>query len=48
VAADGVSDIFHIFVQAVLGSPRRRARDHSGIPHAQCGAVTFVQRFGTL
>jgi hypothetical protein len=25
---------------------RRRARDHCGIRNAQCGAVTFVQRFG--
>ena len=41
-----VRDVLHIFVAAVFGSLRRRARDHSGLRQAQCGAVTFVQRFG--
>jgi hypothetical protein len=38
-------DVPHLFVQAVFASLRRRARD-SSIRRAQCGAVTFAQRFG--
>jgi hypothetical protein len=34
------------FFRVVFQSLRRRARDH-GIPRGQCGAVTFVQRFGS-
>ena len=41
-----VRDVLHIFVAAVFGSLRRRARVHSGVRQAQCVAVTFVQRFG--
>jgi hypothetical protein len=41
-----VKDVLHIFVQAIFASLRRRARDYSGIRKAQCGAVTFIQRFG--
>jgi len=41
-----VSEVLRIFVQAVFGSLRRRACEHSGILRSQCGAVTFVQRFG--
>jgi len=41
-----VRDVLHIFIQAVFASLRRRACDFSGIRKAQCGAVTFVQRFG--
>ena len=40
-----VSEVIDIFVQAVFGSLRRGAREHSGIMRSQCGAVTFVQRF---
>ena len=40
-----VSEVIDIFVQAVFGSLRRRACEHSGILRSQCGAVTFVQRF---
>jgi hypothetical protein len=39
-------DVLRIFIQAVFASLRRRARDALGIRKAQCGAVTFVQRFG--
>lgn len=39
-------EVLNIFVRAVFASLRRRARDRSGIRQAQCGAVTFVQRFG--
>jgi hypothetical protein len=38
--------VLGVFVRAVFGSLRRRARKHRGIERAQCGAVTFVQRFG--
>jgi len=41
-----VRDVLRIFVQEVFGSLRRRARARSGIRQMQCGAVTFVQRFG--
>ena len=41
-----VRAVLHIFVQAVFSSLRGRARAHSGVRQAQCGAVTFVQRFG--
>ena len=41
-----VRDVLHIFVQVVSASLRRRARNHRGVGKAQCGAVTFVQRFG--
>jgi hypothetical protein len=34
------------FVRTVFGSLRRRARRLRGIARGQCGAVTFVQRFG--
>ena len=35
-----------IFVGAVFGWLKRQARE-CGIPRAQCGAVTFIQRFGS-
>ena len=41
-----VSEVLRIFVQAVFRSLGGRAREHAGIPRSQCGAVTFVQRFG--
>jgi hypothetical protein len=41
-----VRDVLRIFVQEVFGSLRRRARARSGIRQVECGAVTFVQRFG--
>jgi hypothetical protein len=41
-----VSDVLRIFMQVVFSSLRRRARKREGIQKAQCGAVTFVQRFG--
>jgi hypothetical protein len=40
-----VRDVLHIFIRAVFASLRRRARA-CGIRDVQCGAVTFVQRFG--
>ena len=35
-----------VFIRAVFGRYRRMARDY-GIDQTQCGAVTFVQRFGS-
>jgi len=42
-----VRDVLQIFARAVFGSLRRRAREQDRIRDAQCGAVTFVQRFGS-
>jgi len=44
--ADLVSDVLRIFVRAVFGLLRRRARIPSGSRLPRCGAVTFIQRFG--
>jgi hypothetical protein len=41
-----VRDVLHIFIKTIFSSMRRRARQGFGIKRAQCGAVTFVQRFG--
>jgi hypothetical protein len=41
-----LSEVLRIFVQAVFGSLRRRACEHSGILRSQYGVVTFVKRFG--
>ena len=42
-----LADILNIFVRAVFDELRRRARESSGLKQSQCGAVTFVQRFGS-
>ena len=39
-------DVLRIFVRRVFASMKRRARAQWGIKEPQCGAVTFVQRFG--
>ncbi len=41
-----VRDVLHIFIKTIFSLMRRRARQYFGIKKAQCGAVTFVQRFG--
>jgi len=41
-----VTAVLGVFIRALFGLYRRRARDY-GIEQAQCGAVTFVQRFGS-
>lgn len=48
VAFDGalLGEMLGIFLRAVFGSLKRRAREY-GIPRGQCGAVTFIQRFGS-
>ena len=42
------SAVLGVFVRAVFGSLRRRAHPHAReqVRHVQCGAVTFIQRFG--
>jgi len=40
------SAVLGVFVRTVFGSLRRRARKQWGVARGQCGAVTFVQRFG--
>ena len=40
------SAVLEIFVRTVFASLRRRARKQWDVARAQCGAVTFVQRFG--
>ncbi len=41
-----MSEVLRIFVQVVFSSLRQRAQKLAGIQKGQCGAVTFVQRFG--
>jgi hypothetical protein len=41
-----ITEVLGVFIRAVFGDLRRRAADY-GIEKAQCGAVTFVQRFGS-
>ena len=38
--------VLGVFVRTVFASLRRRARRKWGVARGQCGAVTFVQRFG--
>ena len=40
------SAVLGVFVRGVFASLRRRAREKWGVNRGQCGAVTFVQRFG--
>jgi hypothetical protein len=40
------SAVLSAFVRTVFASLRRRARKQWGVARGQCGAVTFVQRFG--
>ena len=41
-----VSDVLNVFIRALFGELRRRARQLQHLRSSQCGAVTFVQRFG--
>ena len=41
------SDVLRAFVRALFTELRRRARRHWDIRAAQCGSVTFIQRFGS-
>jgi hypothetical protein len=40
------SDVLNVFIRALFGELRRRAQELLGLRSSQCGAVTFVQRFG--
>ena len=40
------SEMLRIFVRAVFASLRRRTRQYLKVPKLECGAVTFIQRFG--
>jgi hypothetical protein len=41
-----LAEWIRIFIRAIFASLRRRA-SATGIPHGQCGAIAFVQRFGS-
>src|SRR5712691_7081667 len=41
-----LSNTLNVFIRVVFRELRRRARDLLGLKSAQCGAVTFVQRWG--
>jgi len=41
-----MTDVLQVYIRALFGFYRRLARDY-GVEQAQCGAVTFVQRFGS-
>jgi hypothetical protein len=42
-----MGDILNIFIRSVFAALRRRAGERFGLKKAQCGAVTFVQRFNS-
>jgi hypothetical protein len=39
-------DMLNVFIRALFGELRRRASELLRIRSSQCGAVTFVQRYG--
>ena len=41
------SDVLRAFIRALFAELRRRARRQWGVRAEQCGAVTFIQRFGS-
>jgi hypothetical protein len=45
--AEMVTDVLGIFTKTVFASLIRRAREFGAVRKAQCGAVTFIQRFGS-
>src|SRR2546425_2060864 len=40
------SGVLNVFIRALFGELRRRASELLNVRNSQCGAVTFVQRFG--
>jgi hypothetical protein len=40
------TDVLNVFMRALCGELRRRARQLLGVRASKCGAVTFIQRFG--
>ena len=41
------SEVLRVFLRALFAELRRRARHQWSVPRGQCGAVTFIQRFGS-
>jgi len=41
------SAVLRAFLRALFAELRRRARQQGSTPRGQCGAVTFIQRFGS-
>ena len=41
-----ISDVLNVFIRALFGELQRRACEVFGLRSPQCGAVTFVQRYG--
>ena len=41
-----MGDVLNVFIRALFGKLRRRAGELLSLRSSQCGAVTFVQRFG--
>ena len=41
------TDVLRIFIRVVFGSLVRRAQEFGVARNAKCGAVTFIQRFGS-
>ena len=41
------SEVLRVFLRALFAELRRRARHQWSLPRGQCGAVTFIQRFGS-
>ena len=40
------NDVLNVFIRVLFGEARRRAHRLLGLRSSQCGAVTFVQRYG--
>ena len=38
--------VLNVFIRSLFGELRRRASELLGVRSSQCGAVTFVQRYG--
>ena len=41
------SEVLRAFVRSLFSELRRRARRNGDVPAKQCGAITFIQRFGS-
>ena len=41
-----MGDVLNVFIRVVFGQLRRRAREILALKSSQCGAITFIQRFG--
>jgi putative transposase len=45
--SDLITDVLDIFIKTVFASLIRRAAEFGAVRKAQCGAVSFIQRFGS-